>query len=600
MSTLLNIGIVLSATNLLSPALQSATGDLNTLDNKVSEFGQNLTAISTASLALGQSILNPLKSAYGDSQALKQAQGEIKTLGIMGEDLQKITYEANKFTTQFANTSASEFVSASYDIKSGISSLSATAVGKFTAMSAITGAATKSTTAEMTNLFATGFGIYRKQFDAFGEATIKGWNNLSDEEKDIKFGEYFSAGIASTVQEYKTTGSNMSAAMSNLGAVATSANVPFAEQLSILGMLQKTMSGSEASTKYRAFLNSAYGAGDKLGLTFTDANDQLLSMPEILSTLKDKYGETLDAIESDELKKAFGTDEAVALVKMLYSETDSLTSNIDKMNLSLQEGATKTKQMAMAANYGKDLELYDQRVNRLSTSLGNSFAPVMSTVLDIVGNGAVIVSDFMNEHETLSTVIVGTIGVAGGLLTVLGGLGIVVGGAATVMPFLAGGLGLVGTGFGVVTAATKAMTIAMATNPIGLIATGIAGAAYLIYSNWEPISTFFSDLWGGIKENAAPVLDYLNTGLSAVSSFFGFNDTPTSNVDRMQKEVMSTGVQSSNSMIYENRKESSSKVVHNEPTYHITVANPNSNVDVVKAMQEHERNRRNRQYEDID
>ena len=46
-----------------------------------------------------------------------------------------------------------------------------------------------------------------------------------------------------------------------------------------------------------------------------------------------------------------------------------------------------------------------------------------------------------------------------------------------------------------VTMAMNALKIATMTNPIGLIITGIAVAAYLIYNNWEPISAWFSNLW---------------------------------------------------------------------------------------------------------
>ncbi|WP_164732810.1 phage tail tape measure protein [Vibrio anguillarum] len=74
------------------------------------------------------------------------------------------------------------------------------------------------------------------------------------------------------------------------------------------------MSGSEAATKYKSFLNSAAGAVEKIGSELLDANDQLLSMPDILQELRDKYGETLTDIDKMELKKAFGSDEAMALI----------------------------------------------------------------------------------------------------------------------------------------------------------------------------------------------------------------------------------------------------------------------------------------------
>lgn len=606
MSTLLNIGILLSATDMLSPALNSATGNLDGFENKVNATSADLLKLSTAALALGEGITGKLTDFFGDSQDLRAAQGELKTLGLMGDGLESVTSSAMDFSNQFAGTTAPDFIRASYDIKSGISSLSDFAVGKFTSIATMTALATLSTASEMTSLFATGHGIYRKQFEQFGLETIQGWNALSDEEKDIKFGEYFSAGISSAVQVFKTNGSQMSAALSNLGANATSAGVSFAEQLSIIGQLQKTMSGSEAATKYRAFLNSAYGAGDKLGLTFTDANDQLLSMPNILAQLKDKYGETIDAIESDELKKAFGTDEAVSLIKQLYPETDTLTKNINEMNLSLQEGTKKTREMANAANEGKEAELYEQRINSLTTAIGNGFAPVMFTMMSVLGNTAVVLSEFMNEHETLTQIIVGTIGAAGGLLTVIGSLGVIAGGASFVMPLLSGGIGLVSTSFGIATAATRGFTAALISNPVIAIAAGIGLAAYLIYDNWSGIGEFFSDLWTGIKEEAAPVLAFLESGINTVSQLFSFGDdkqvavTTNGNQGAMkvQQEAMSTTVSTENQAIYDNKKENVTKVYKSEDTFHVNVTNPTSNVDVVEAMEEHERRKRNRSYED--
>ncbi|MDY0320430.1 MAG: phage tail tape measure protein [Arcobacteraceae bacterium] len=690
MSTLLNIGIVLSATDLLTPVFQQT-------EDKLGSISANLTKIGTASLALGEGITSTLGGYFNNYQELRSAQGELKTLGVAAEGIDAITKSAKDFSNQFAGGTAPDFIRASYDIKSGIASLSDVAVGEFTSIAALTANATKSSVSQMTSLFATGYGIYRSQFDAFGASTIQGWESLSDEEKDIKFGEYFSAGIASTVQAFKTDGSQMSASLSNLGASATSAGVAFAEQLSILGQLQKTMSGSEAATKYRAFLDSAYGAGEKLGLTFTDANNQLLTMPDILGLLKEKYGNTIDAIEGDELKKAFGTEEAVGLIKLLYSEADVLTENINQMNLSLQEGSAKTRQMALAANEGRELEVFNQKVNNLTSTLGSAFAPVALFVTDVLGNVIGSVTEWMQEHEDLSKVIVGSVGVVGIALSVLGSLGVVMGGISMVLPFLSGGFGLVTSSMGFLITATKILSASLLTNPIGWIALAIAGAAYIIYSNWEPISNFFSNLWQGIvsafdssisfirnylgwtplgivMNNWNPIVDFFKSlwdsvvgftnsvwqsivdsvvsvvnlikspfesffnwinekfkwfsdtigsivdmgksilgGIfdtvggvmkSASSSFvleggYGKEATNTSKANEIQKSVMSSSVSNSNEMIYQNRQNATSQVVKSEPTYNITVNNPSSNVDVVKAMKEHEKKQQNRQFGDM-
>lgn len=52
---------------------------------------------------------------------------------------------------------------------------------------------------------------------------------------DMEFGEMFSAGISDAVRAFKTSGSGMAQAIQNLGASATTAQVPLEEQLSVLG-----------------------------------------------------------------------------------------------------------------------------------------------------------------------------------------------------------------------------------------------------------------------------------------------------------------------------------------------------------------------------
>lgn len=54
---------------------------------------------------------------------------------------------------------------------------------------------------------------------------------------------------------------------------------------------------------------------------------------------------------------------------------------------------------------------------------------------------------------------------------------------------------------------------AFLTNPILMVVAAIAAAAYLIITNWGPISKFFSDLWEGIKTNAI-------TAWNSISEFF--------------------------------------------------------------------------------
>lgn len=73
-------------------------------------------------------------------------------------------------------------------------------------------------------------------------------------------------------------------------------------------------------------------------------------------------------------------------------------------------------------------------------------------------------------------------------------------------------------------AATRAFTLALLANPIGLIAAAVAAAALLIYKYWEPISGFFSGLWQGLKSGLAPLqpaFDGLAAAAAPLSAAFG-------------------------------------------------------------------------------
>ncbi len=63
---------------------------------------------------------------------------------------------------QWAGTTKSDFISAAYDIKSGIASVTDEGVAQYTELAGVTAKATKSTIGEMTSLFATGYGMHKE------------------------------------------------------------------------------------------------------------------------------------------------------------------------------------------------------------------------------------------------------------------------------------------------------------------------------------------------------------------------------------------------------------------------------------------------------
>lgn len=379
--------------NLTRPS-QIANQSVDETTQKIVELQQKAGSMTKAGMAItafgagaAKALLKPVEATF----ATKKALGEVASVGV--ENLKVLEDAATEFSDKWSGTTKDQFITASYDIKSGISSLADEGVAEYTKLSALTAKATKATTAEMTSLFATGYGIYKGYY-----------KNMSD----IDFGKMFSAGIARSVQAFKTDGSKMSQAIQTLGASATTANVPLEEQLSILGMLQATMSGGEAGTKYKAFVKSAAKAGEELGISFVDTNKQLLSTPEILDKLRGKFGDTLDAAEKMQLQKAFGTEEAVAMIDLLYSKTGDLKGNITMLNGEMKKGTQVTEEMAQKMNQdpGARYQILQQQVQNLKEKIGNQLLP---TVVEAMTKGSEIVSK-MSSWVSKNKELIGTIG----------------------------------------------------------------------------------------------------------------------------------------------------------------------------------------------
>ncbi|MCP3923330.1 MAG: phage tail tape measure protein [Desulfobacterales bacterium] len=503
---------------------------------KGKQFRENVrgkaVAVGGAALAL---------AGMGASHAkVASAQGEVASLGIDAEGIKKISAEATKFSDTWSGTSAPDFIRASYDIKSGVSSLSDLSVAKFTSMAALTGKATKATTGEMTTLFAKGYGVYSKEFGKFGSKVIKGWNTLSQEEKDLKFGEAFSAGIATSVQLFRTDGSQMSQAISSLGSAATSAGYSMQEQFAVLGKLQQTFSGSESATKLRAFIKGANKAGKELNLDFTDPDTgKLKSIPEILEEIKGKYGE-LDADEADSLTKAFGSDEASSFISSLINNTDDLKSNTDAIAKNMSGGLGPTKAMAQAMNKGPGERwgVAAQSVENLTASIGQGFAPVSIVLADAIGSVASNLRVFIDANPTLTAGVMGVgavvVGATGALLALgyamsfsshIGtGYGLVVKGLTLAKKALSlttmvstarlwihaaavRGVAVAQRAFAIgtklATAAQWLLNAALTANPIGLVVVGVAaliGLAVLLYKKFKPFRDLVNFVWAKIKK----------------------------------------------------------------------------------------------------
>lgn len=489
--------------------------DVSKLDALGQTFGGFVkagTAMQGAGSRITSAVLAPVEATFETRRAL----GELASLGV--EDLDALESAARNFSDQWSGTTKADFISAAYDIKSGISSLSDEGVAEFTALAALTAKATKSTASEMTSLFATGYGIYKGYYDDL---------------TDIQFGEMFSAGIAESVRAFKTSGTGMAQGIQSLGASATTANVPLEEQLAILGMLQATMGGAEAGTKYKAFLRSAAKGGEALGLSFLDANNQLLSMPEILEQLRGKFGETMDAAEKMELQKAFGDTEAVALIDLLYSKTGDLQDNILNLYDAMGQGTGVAQDMASAIQETEPERFarLQQRIHNVTESIGNSLLP---TVNDLMGKGEQVltkVASWIEENKELVKIIMlivlaigGFLTVAGTVIAVVGGVGLVITKAVSAFKILKAGFLLAKGALAPLIGSVWSFTAALLANPVTWIVIGIVAliaALVLLYNKCEWFRNGVNAILGFFKEKLGAALEVARNIFGAIGGVIG-------------------------------------------------------------------------------
>lgn len=135
--------------------------NVSKLDAASQTFG-SMAKAGAAMQEMGSQIVNAVLAPVEATFETRRALGELASLGV--QDLEAVENAARSFSDQWAGTSKADFISAAYDIKSGIASLSDEGVAEFTSLAALTAKATKSTAGEMTSLFATGYGIYKDYY----------------------------------------------------------------------------------------------------------------------------------------------------------------------------------------------------------------------------------------------------------------------------------------------------------------------------------------------------------------------------------------------------------------------------------------------------
>ncbi|EJX2486775.1 phage tail tape measure protein, partial [Salmonella enterica] len=309
-----------------------------------------------------------LKGMVNPARDMEAALAEVSSLDVSNKVLDQLRKTSQNFAIDYGE-SASAFVRSAYDIQSAIAGLQGDELPKFTEASGVLAKATKSDSATITNYMGTMYGIFKNTAEKMGRT---------------QWVQQIAGQTATAVQLFKTTGSEMSAAFTALGANAQAMKASAAEQFAVLGQLQSTMSGSEAGTKYKSFLAGIGNAQKVLGLNFTNKDGSAKSITDIIDLIKGKFGDLSKVADADLLKKAFGSDEAVSMIKLLAGDVDGLKKNIN--TLGNIKGMDKAIEMAK-----KMVDPWDQvnsLLEQVRVSIGLRLDPVLAPFLQkIIAGG---------------------------------------------------------------------------------------------------------------------------------------------------------------------------------------------------------------------
>jgi TP901 family phage tail tape measure protein len=288
-------------------------------------------------------------------------------------------------------------------------------------------------------------------------------------------------------------------------------------------------------------LNFSDGKGEFAGMDHMFAQFQKLknlNRETTLAALKDQFGDDAETQQVLTILIDKGKDGYEEVIAKMKAQADLQT------RVNAQLGTLKNLWEASSGTFTNAM-----------VAFGESISPELKALTTWIGETSASVGAWARENPKLAGTLMKITALIAIVLVVLGGLalatsavlmpmavlrfamagvGIQCGIMATSMKVLRVVLGGLVTAFGIVSKAILWMGRALLLNPIGLLITGIAVAAYLVYKYWDPIKNFFKGVWdkvtaffsSGIGNISAQILNWSPLGLmykafAGVMNYFG-------------------------------------------------------------------------------
>jgi TP901 family phage tail tape measure protein len=317
----------------------------------------------------------------------------------------------------------------------------------------------------------------------------------------------------------------------------------FSAMSPVLGQLkQQGLAGAQALTPLLVMANQAGVAGEAAGKAYqnmfaslqkTDKIKQAAASSGISLDFGDGAGglANIDQIVAQFAKlKSLGGEKRESVLKSMFGD-DKDTLTVVSAMIDKGVGGYTEVQMKMAAQADLQARVNQQAgtlkemqanagegLDGLLSTLGSALAPQAKQLLGFITSLTTATNDWAKAHPELVQWIMQIISRIGILLGVFGGL--LTGAAALLAPIMAVSSAISGfrtaataftAGLTVIRTAFTALSTFMMTNPIGATIAGIAIAATLLITFWEPIKTFFGAIFSYISNlfTKYPLLNFI-------------------------------------------------------------------------------------------
>lgn len=196
------------------------------------------------------------------------------------------------------------------------------------------------------------------------------------------------------------------------------------------------------------------------------------------------------------VKELFGTESATAIAKLIESGTDGYNAAATKL---AQQATLQARVDKVLSTFRSAWDAAMGTIENTLAAAGGLFGEELKALANGINDAAAAVQGWIEANpklaSTIGMVVVGLTGFFAAVAT----LGLVGG-------TIIAGLGMLGS------------ALAVLLGPIGLIAGAFAGAAYLIYDNWEAVQTFFAAFGLAFRDGLAPLEPVLNSVRTAWAS----------------------------------------------------------------------------------